>query len=42
MGKFLMKLVMFVKVVKVALRIAVMVVEAAEHLTNKLSEQQAV
>jgi hypothetical protein len=42
MGKFLMKLIMFVKIVKVALRIATTILEVAEHLTDKLSEQHAV
>lgn len=42
MGKFLTKLVMFVKIVKVALRIATTVIEVIEHLTNTLSEQEAV
>lgn len=42
MGKFLTKLVMFVKIVKVVLRIAATVIEVIEHLTDKLSEQEAV
>jgi hypothetical protein len=40
MGKFLKKLVMVVKVVKIALRIANRIVEIIDAYATKLSEQQ--
>lgn len=40
MGKFLKKLVMVVRIVKIALRIATQIVEVLDGFTSKLSEQQ--
>jgi hypothetical protein len=42
MGKFLKKLVMAVKVIKLALRIAVQIVDIIDGFASKLSEQEAV
>jgi hypothetical protein len=41
MGKFLKKLVMVVKVAKIALRIAMQLVEVLDSYATKLSEQHA-